>query len=90
MLLKLKQNEISGNLLKTAKDFLANRYERVVLNGQVSKWFAVHARAPHSSMLYPLFLIYINDLLKELSSNPRLFSDDTSLFSGFSGYEFIS
>ena len=31
-------------------------------------------------MLGPLlFLIYINDLSKELSSNPRLYSDDTSL-----------
>ena len=28
-----------------------------------------------------LFLIYINDLSKELSSNPRLYSDDTSLLS---------
>ena len=33
-------------------------------------------------MLGPLlFLIYINDLSKELSSNPRLYSDDTSLLS---------
>ena len=37
---------------------------------------------PQSSMLGPLlFLIYINDLSKELSSNPRLYSDDTSLLS---------
>ena len=28
-----------------------------------------------------MFLIYINDLSVELSSNPRLFADDTSLFS---------
>ena len=33
-------------------------------------------------MLGPLlFLIYINDLSKDLSSNPRLYSDDTSLLS---------
>ena len=33
-------------------------------------------------MLGPLlFLIYINDLSKELSSNPRLYSDDTSFLS---------
>ena len=28
-----------------------------------------------------LFLVYINDLSTDLSSNPRLFADDTSLFS---------
>ena len=28
-----------------------------------------------------IFLIYINDLLDNLNSNPKLFTDDTSLFS---------
>ena len=28
-----------------------------------------------------LFLIYINDLFDNLSSNPKLFADDASLFS---------
>ena len=37
VLFKLKQNGISGNLLKLKEDVLANRYERVALNGQVSK-----------------------------------------------------
>ena len=37
LLLKLKLNGISGSFLKITKDLLANRYQRVVLNGQVSK-----------------------------------------------------
>ena len=79
---KLKQNGISGNLLKIMEDFLANRYQRVVLNGQVSKWAAVNAGVPQGSILGPLlFLIYINDLLTGLSSNSRLFADDITLFS---------
>ena len=32
LLLKLKLNGISGNLLKIMENFLANRYQRVVLN----------------------------------------------------------
>ena len=34
VILKLKQNGISGNLLKIIEDFLSNRYQKVVLNGQ--------------------------------------------------------
>ena len=36
VILKLKQNGISGNLLKIIEDFLSNRYQRVFLNGQSS------------------------------------------------------
>ena len=53
---------------------LANRYQRVVLNGQVSKWVASKAGVPKGPVLGSLlFLIYIKDLSNELSSNPRLF-----------------
>ena len=55
VLFKLKQNGISGNLLKLMEDFPANRYQRVVLNGQVSKWAAVNAGVPQGSILGPLF-----------------------------------
>ena len=36
VILELKQNEISGNLLKVIEEFLSNRYQRVVLSGQSS------------------------------------------------------
>ena len=54
----------------------------VVLNGQTSSWADVNAGVPQGSILGPLlFLIYINDLADGLSSNAKLFADDTSLFS---------
>ena len=63
------------------EDFLAYRYQRVVLNGQVSKWAAVNLGVPQGSIFDPLlFLIYVNDLSNELSSNPRHFAVDTYLF----------
>ena len=78
LLLKLNQNGISGNLSGN----LSYRKQRVVLNGQHSSWDNVNAGVPQGSILGPLlFLIYINDLSNNLSSNCKLFADDTSLFS---------
>ena len=79
---KLIQNGISGNLLKLLEDFLKKRKQRAVLNGQVSTWKNINAGVPQGSILGPLlFLIYINDLTEGLTTNVKLFADDTSLFS---------
>ena len=64
------------------RDFLSERRQRVVLNGQASTWTNITAGVPQGSILGPLlFLIYINDLSEGLSTNAKLFVDDTSLFS---------
>ena len=64
------------------RDFLDNRTQRIILNGQYSSWTKVEAGVPKSSVLGPLlFLIYINDLSDNIASNSKLFADDTSLFS---------
>ena len=82
LLFKLKLNGISGNLLNVITDFLYQIKQKVVLNGQHSSWTNVQAGVPQGSILSPLFfLIYINDLSDGLNSNPKLFADDTSLFS---------
>ena len=79
---KLKQKGISGNLLNLLCDFLRNRKQRVLLNGQVLDSSDVRTGVPHGSILGPLlFLIYINDLSEGLSSIDKLFPDDTSLCS---------
>ena len=81
-LFKLQQNDISDDLRNILSDFLRNRKQRVTLNGQSSSWTNVNAGVPQGSILGPLlFLIYINDLPDGLSSNAKLFADDTSLFS---------
>ena len=73
---------ISGPLLKSIERFLSNRYQRVLLNGQPSRWLPIIAGVPQGSILGPLFiLIYINDLSKNLSSIAKLFADDISIFS---------
>ena len=77
LIYKLNQNRIKGNLLETLTNFLNDRKQRVVLNGQHSKWVNIEAGFPKGTML---FLIYINDLPDNLILNPKLFAGSTSLF----------
>ena len=72
---------ISDNLLNLMKGFLRKRYQRVVLNVQSSKWASIEAGVPQGLILGSLlFLIYINDLPESITSNLKLFADDTSIF----------
>ena len=90
LLLKLKLNGISGNFLKIMDDVLANRYQRVLLNGQVSKWAAINAGVPQGSILGPLlFLICINDLSMN-HHQAKTFCRWHFFIFGCSGYKFIN
>ena len=82
LIYKLRQNGICGDLINILNDFLTNRKERVVLNGQCLPWDDIRAGVPQGSILGPLlFLMYVNDLPNGLKSECKLFADDTSLFS---------
>ena len=51
----LKNIGIDGNLLSLIESFLHNRYQRVVLNSQSSKWQNVNTGVPQGSVLGPFF-----------------------------------
>ena len=79
---KLTQNGILGNLLNLLENILKERKQHIDLNGQVSTWENINAGVTQGSILDPLlFLIYINELTEGLSTNVKLLTDDTSLFS---------
>ena len=51
------------------------------MDGEISDWANVEAGVPQGSILGPiLFLIYINDLIGVVSSDIRIFADDTFIF----------
>ena len=79
---KLEQNGVCGNLLKFFQNYLTNRKQRVVLNSSFSDYSIIESGDPQGSVLGPLlFLIYINDLERNIKSNIKFFADDTMLFS---------
>ena len=81
LLFKLKSNGITGSLIGLIRAFLTDQCQCAVLNRKCSDWKLVTAGVPQGSVLGPLFfLIYINDLVDDLSSEAKLFADDTSLF----------
>ena len=82
LLFKLKQNGINDNILKLMSSYLNSRKQRVVLNGMNSDWDIIESGVPQGSVLGPLlFLIYINDLEKDIKSSIKFFADDTMLYS---------
>ena len=81
LLHKLESNGISGLLRNLIRDFLSERQQCVVLNGKNSDWCHISASVPQGSILGPLFfLVKINDLVDNISSDAKLFANDTSLF----------
>ena len=81
LLKKLSAYGIQGKLYSWIEDFLKERKQKVVLNGEESEWAPVSSGIPQGSVLGPtLFLIYINDLPEVVNSCIKLFADDTKLY----------
>ena len=82
LIFKIRQNGVSGRLLKLFQNYLNNRKQRVVLNGFPADYSTVEPGVPKGSVLGPLlFLIYINDLERKIKSNVNFFADDAMLYS---------
>ena len=84
LLFKLKMDGVKGVLSNLLWNYLHERNERVVRNGQISSWGLIRSGGPQGLVLGPLlFLIYTNDLSDNIQSTCNIFANDISLFPHF-------
>ena len=78
---KLHTYGIDKITLNWIDSFLCQRRQRVRVEGEYSNWSKVESGVPQGSVLGPLlFSIYMNDIIKTIDSEIRLFADDCVLY----------
>ena len=83
LLLKLKRCGIGGNMYRWIKSYLHNRRARVTVDNAKSKKILLRHGVPQGGVISPtLFLIFINDLIKQLPDAVKcaMYADDLVLW----------
>ena len=81
LLEKLRAHGVRGNFLAWIRNWLKNRQQRVVINGESSNWSDVTSGVPQGAVLggLILFIVYINGLDTDIISYISKFADDIKI-----------
>ena len=81
LILKFKDHGIGDGIIDWIKQWLTDRRQSVVVDGEVSNWKSVLSGVTQGPILGPLLsLIYINDLDDNITSNVLKLADDAKVF----------
>jgi len=81
LLAKLEHYGIRGETKNWIREFLTNRTQQVIVEGESSMSVHVDSGVPQGTVLGPLlFLSHINDLPDQVASQVRLFADDCLMY----------
>ncbi|KAJ1519220.1 hypothetical protein ONE63_011174 [Megalurothrips usitatus] len=85
LLIKLRKLGFSSSVVNWLKEYLTNRWQRVMSGEFVSEWAPVETGVPQGSVLGPLlFMLYLHDISTALQhTNYHLYADDTQLYKDF-------
>ena len=88
LIYELSKYGINNKTVSWIKNFLSNRIQQVVVQGEESTWKVVTSGIPQGSVLGPLlFVVFINDLPDCVTSDAFLFAVDTKIFRVISNKE---
>jgi len=72
---------VDSKVVVWVREFLVGRTQRVRVGRQLSKEVEVTSDVPQGSFLSRLlFVVYVNDIWRNIDSNIRLFTDDCILY----------
>ena len=72
---------MGNSIINWIEQWLTDRRQRVVVDGEVYSWKSVLCGVPQGSVLEPILcLVYIDDLEEGVTGNILKFADDTKLF----------
>ena len=72
---------MGNSIINWIEQWLTDKRQRVVVDGEVSTWKSVLSGVPQGSVLGPiLFLVYINDLKEGVTGKILKFADDPKQF----------
>ena len=81
LILKLKSHGMGTSIINWIQQWLTDRRQKILVDGEVSSWKSVLIGVPQGSLLGPiLFLVYINDFEEGVTGKLLTFADDTKLF----------
>ena len=87
LLIKLMGYGIQNNCLNWISSFLSGRHQRVVVKGEMSKWYPVVSGVPQGSVLGPLlFILYVNDIPDLVNSKVKMFADDIKIYTQITSF----
>ena len=76
-----KKDLVLYYLFNIFKDFLSNRQQRVLVDGNFTQFKSVVSGVPQGSVLGPLlFILYTADMRNDLENNIISYADDTTLY----------
>ena len=91
LLSKLEYYGIQNKALDLMQSYLADRYQYVAINNEMSNFLPIHTGVPQGSILGPLlFIIYINDFCKASDLfHSIIYADDVTLTTTLTGARLI-
>ena len=88
LIAKIEAYGIRGKVLNGIKEFLTGWQQNVMVNGDKSSGGRVTSGISQGTVLGPLlFVVYINDILENVTSDGFLFANETKLFRAITSKE---